>query len=122
MSTHLHYEIVRARQREIAARATQVQHIREADATVVRCARSVQRRVTRLAAAVGVCIAATTAATMNVAGATPHPVKAGGPVSAKQLAQETRALERRGFVPTSCTVDGTRFVNYATGQSLTLGW
>jgi hypothetical protein len=121
MSPHLHYEIARARQNEIAARATQVQHIREAHPIIGRSGRSVQRRVGSLAAAVGVCIAATTAVTMNVAGATPGQMKAGG-VSAKQLAQETRALERHGFVPTSCTVRGTRFRNYATGQSLTLSW
>ena len=117
MSSHLNAEPIRARQNEIAAPTAQVQSIHEARATVTRSGRSVPRRLGKFAAVVGVCVAATTAVTMNVATATPRPANA---VSAKKLAQETRALERHGFVPTSCTVGGTRFRNYATGQSVTL--
>jgi hypothetical protein len=122
MSSHLHAEVIRTRQNEIAARAAQVRDVHEARATAVRSGRSMQGRLGKFAAVAGVCIAASTAVTMNVASATPRPARASGHVTAKQLALQTRALERRGFVPTSCTIRGTLFRNYATGQSMTLDW
>jgi len=43
-------------------------------------------------------------------------------ISAPQLARDIRALEAKGYVPTSCTVTGTLMHNYVTDQSVTINW
>jgi hypothetical protein len=43
-----------------------------------------------------------------------------GHPSAQQLTREITALERKGYVPTACTVSGTLMKNYSTGQSVTV--
>jgi hypothetical protein len=119
MSPHLHYEIVRARQQEIASRASNSHHSHTARRTVNR-QRSVKHRLAQAAAALVVCATAGTA--VAVSDAQPHqrPIKQQTVhVSPKQLAKEIRTFEAQGYVPSACTVRGTLLRNSA-GQSVTV--
>jgi hypothetical protein len=82
---------------------------------------SVKERAGHVAAALGVCIAATTAVALSGAHLNQRPAEQhGGPVSAQQIAREIRVLEAKGYVPTACTINGTLMRNYHTGQSVTV--
>jgi hypothetical protein len=121
MSPYLHYEIARARQDEIALRAINAHRHGDTPTTASR-GRTIERRVYQAAAVIGVCIAAA----MPVAATAAHPShnatkpQHGGQVAAQQLARKIHAWELKGFVPTSCTAEGTRMRNYSTGQSVTV--
>lgn len=119
MSPHLHHEIARARQQEIAARTARAHHAHEMPGTDDQ-RRPVRRRFGRAVAALSVCLGVATAATVGGAYANLAPVKTGGRVSAQQYAGEIRALEAKGYVPTSCTIGGTLMHNYRTGRSVTV--
>jgi hypothetical protein len=58
MSPYLHYEIVRARQHEIATRLTEARHVHEVQADAGRTRRFVKSRVGHAIAALGVLLAA----------------------------------------------------------------
>lgn len=119
MSPHLHHEIARARQREIAASTVAAHHARE-----VRRTSGPRRRVIqhfgRAVAALGVCLAIPIAVTVDGALASPGSVKSGGRVSAQKYAGEIRALEAKGYTPTACAVDGTLMRNFRSGRSVTV--
>jgi hypothetical protein len=117
MSPHLHYEIARVRQEEIAARAIQshrVQGVRAAAGR--RSGRSARRAI----AALGVCVAASSVVAMSNASAHPRAVEQPSHVSGAQLQHELNALKTVGFVATSCEVGGMRLTNYGTNQSVFL--
>jgi hypothetical protein len=119
MSAHLHYEIARARQQEIAARTIHAHHAPEMHGTWSRRRQS-RQRFGRAIAALSGCLAVTIAVTVGGAHANPSSVKSGGRVSAQQYAGEIRALEAKGYVPASCTIGGTLMRNYRTGRSVTV--
>lgn len=113
MSPHLHYEIARVRQNEIAARTLHAHHTTELRATAGRPATS---RVGRAVAAVGVCLAATAAVMVSGAFASQRPVRTGGHISASQTSRDIRALEAKGYTPYQCTPKGTLMRNSDTGR------
>ena len=119
MSPHLHHEIARARQQEIAARTIHAGHTREMRGTGGP-RRPVRQRFRRAVAAIGVCLLVAIAVTVAGAHANPSSVKASGRVSAQQYASEIRALEAKGYAPASCTIGGTLMRNYRTGRSVTV--
>ena len=122
MSPYLHYEIARARQQEIVSRVIN-SHRRHRTRPAGSRHRSIKHRVGQVAAALGVCVAAGTAVTAATRNRISIPCKQhAGHVSAQQLARKIRALEAKGYVPTSCTVSGTLMRNYSTGQSMTVKW
>ncbi len=94
MSPHLHHEIARARQREIAASTVNAHHARE-----VRRTSGPRRRVIqhfgRAVAALGVCLAIPIAVTVDGALASPGSVKSGGRVSAQRYAARFARSRRR---------------------------
>jgi hypothetical protein len=119
MSPHLQYEIVRARQQEIAARTVHAHHPRETHGTAGPRRRAVQR-LSRAVAALSVCLAVSIAATAVGAQPNPSSVKHGSRISAPQYATEIHALEAKGYVPTSCTTGGTLMRNARTGRYVTI--
>lgn len=75
----------------------------------------------RVVATVGVCAAAATAITVGEAHSNQRPVQQrAGHLSAQQLARKIHTLETKGYVPTSCTVNGTLLRNDSTGRSVTV--
>jgi hypothetical protein len=122
MSPHLHYQIARARQQEIASRASDSYRSHATRRTVNR-QRGVKHRLAQVAAALVVCATAGTAVAFSDAHPHQRPIKQQTVhVSPKQLANEIRTFEAKGYVPTSCTVSGTLMRNYSTGQSVTVNW
>jgi hypothetical protein len=119
MSPHLHHEIVRARQREIAASTVNAHHAREVRLTSGPHKRIIQH-FARAVAALGVCLAIPIAVTVDGALASPGSVKFGDRVSAQKYAGEIRALEANGYAPTGCSVGGTLMRNFRTGRSVTV--
>ena len=83
--------------------------------------RSIGSRVGQAAAAVGICLAITTAVTVTGASATQRSARAGGRLSVTQLNRQIGALEAKGYLPVSCTTKGTLLRN-AKGQSKTINW
>ena len=119
MSRHLHYEIARARQQEIADRTTHAHHGRELHwAGGPR--RPVRQPLGRAVAALSVCLGIATAVTVGGAHANPSSAQSGGRVPAQQYAGEIRALEAKGYAPASCAIGGTLMRNYRTGRSMTV--
>jgi hypothetical protein len=116
MSPHLHYEIARARQNEIAVRTLYAHHATELGATAGRSHRPTTSRAARAVAAVGVCLAATAAVTVTGAFASQGPGGTGGHISASQTSREIRALEAKGYTPYQCTPKGTLMRNRRTGR------
>jgi len=122
MSPFLHYEIACAHQQEIVRRATNAHRGRTARTTLDR-RRSVKHRLIQVLVALGVCVASCTAVTVSDARSAQSPLKQHhARISAPQLARDIRALEAKGYVPTSCTVTGTLMHNYVTDQSVTINW
>jgi len=121
VSPHLHYQIARARQQEIAAGTTHARHAADASRSTTRPSRMARTRVARRLAALGTCLAATTAVTVGGAHASSSPVQAGGHISASQLAREIRALEAKGYVEWQCTSTGTLMRN-SQGDFVKLDW
>ena len=119
MSPHLHYEIARVRQNEIAARTLHAHHATEVRATAGRSRRSVTSRVGRAVVAVGVCLAATT---VSGAFASPRLARTGAHIPASQLSRDIRALEAKGYAPYQCTRKGTLMRNSRTGQFTLVSW
>ena len=119
MSPHLHYEIVRVQQNEIAARTLHAHHTAELGVTAGRSRRSVPSRVGKAVVAIGVCLAATT---VSGALASPRPVRTGGHISASQLSRDIRALEANGYTPYQCTRNGTLMRNSRSGQFKLVSW
>ena len=119
MSPHLHYEIARSRQQEIAARAIRAHHAFEVSGNGGRRHR-LARRLSRAVAAFSVCVAVPVAVTAVGARANPSSIRDGGRVSASQYLSGIRALEAKGYVPASCTVSGTLMRDYRTGRSVTV--
>jgi hypothetical protein len=117
MSPHLHYEIVRLRQEEIAARAIESQRVQGVRVVAGRRSGWSARRAI---AALGVCTAASSFVAINNASAHPRAAEQPGRVSGAQLQHELNALKTVGFVATSCEVGGMRLTNYSTGQSVLL--
>lgn len=123
MSSHLHHEIARARQDELASRMVHAHHRDEAPPlTPATPPRTVRRRLRRTVAALSVCLAAATAVTVTGADANPHPAKSASHVAAKRFASETRALRAKGYVPESCTVAGMLMRSYHTRQIALVKW
>ncbi len=120
MSPHLHYEIARARQQEMISRPINA-HRSHTKRTAVDRRRGIKYRIVQIVAVLGVCGAAGTAVAVSEAHSTQSPAKQhAGHASAQQLVRQIRMFEAKGFVPTSCTVDGTLLRNYSTGQSVTV--
>jgi hypothetical protein len=120
MSPHQHYEIARARQQELVNRATN-SHPCHHKQTGIGRHHTVKYRLVQAVAVLGVCAAAGTAVTNGDARSTQPPMKQHAThLSAQQLTREFRAFERKGYVPTACTVSGTLLKNYSTGQSVTV--
>jgi hypothetical protein len=120
MSPHQHYEIARARQQEIVSSATN-SHRSDHRRTRIKRHRTLRYRLVQTVALLAVSGAAGTAVTVSDAHPNQRPMKerADHP-SAQQLMREISALERKGYVPTACTVGGTLMKNYRTGQSVTV--
>ena len=119
---HPHYQIARGRQHEIAARTIHPHHVHESRASADRTRHSVSSRVGQTVAALGVCLAVTTTATVSGACAGPGAAQANGRVSAPQLNREIRALEAKGYVQWQCTTHGTLMRNPRTGRLVTVSW
>jgi hypothetical protein len=101
---YLHYQMTQVRQDEIARRIATAQ--REDDVReITRPRLTVNRRVARAVATLGVCLAASTALTISAHAS-----------SAQTISQ----LEAKGFVQTSCTVSGIRMHDFHTGQTVTV--
>jgi hypothetical protein len=122
MSPHLHYQIARDRQQEILSRAIN-SHRSDVRRPAVNRHRTVKHRVAQVAAALGACIAAGTAVAATDVHSNQSAIRQPARhVSAQRLDREIRAFEKKGYVPTSCTVSGTLMRNYRTGQSVTVKW
>jgi hypothetical protein len=122
MSPHLHHQIARGRQQEIASRASD-SYRSHATRRPVNRQRSVKHRLAQVAAALVVCTTAGTAVAVGDAHPHQRPIKQQTiHVSPQQLAKEIRTFEAKGYVPTSCTVSGTLMRNYGTGRSVTVAW
>ena len=119
---HPHHEIARGRQHEIAARTIHTHHVNELRATADHTRHSVRSRVGQAVAALGVCLAVTTTATVSGACTGPGAAQANGSVSAPQLNREIRALEAKGYVQWQCTTRGTLMRNPRTGRLVTVRW
>jgi hypothetical protein len=121
MSPHLHYEIARTRQHELAIRTIHAHHRHDVDASTG-SRRPIDRRLGQAVVALGVCVAATTAVTMSGAHASPRPAKSGTRPSAAQVAREIGALEAKGYVQASCKLGGTLMLQSRTGRSVFVRW
>jgi len=122
MYTQLPAEMFFTHQEAIAARTTQLTHdVQDIRAAAPRSERG-RRRAGRAIAALGLCVAATTAFAISDASAHQGRANRSNHVSAAQLQREMRALSAVGFVATSCEVGGTLMKNYSTNQSLLLSW
>ena len=120
MSPFLQYEIARAQQNEIEARVTRAHHRHDLGASSCQSRRSIKFRIGRAVAAVGVCAAISTALAAGGAPANPGPADHGTHVSARQFSEEIRTLERKGYMQSSCTINGTEMRNPSTGQVVTV--
>lgn len=120
MSAYAQYEIARARQQQIVRSATN-SHRSDHRRTRIKRHRPFKYRLFQVVALLSVCGAAGTAVTVSDAHSNQPPMKEhAGHLSAHQLMREISALERKGYVPTACTVSGTLMENYSTGQSITV--
>jgi hypothetical protein len=122
MSPHLHYEIVRASQSEIAARTVHAHHANDLRATAHRSRRPLSSRVGKTVAAVGVCLAATGVVTVNGAFASQKTARTERHISAAQLSQNMHVLESEGYLPYQCTRKGTMMRNSRTGRLELVSW
>ena len=120
MSPYLHYEIARAQRHEIEARVMRAHHAHDQRAASRHSRHSAKSRIGRAVAAVGACAAIGTALAAGGAPANPRPAHQGTRVTAQQFSKEIRALERKGYVQYSCTIDGTEMRNPNTGQVVTV--
>ena len=121
MSSHLHHEIARARQDELASQMAHAHH-HDAAPTPGSPRRAIRRRLRHAAAAISVCLAAGTAVTVAGAHANPHPTKTPSRPSAQRFASQTSALEAKGYVPEYCTVAGLVMRTYHTRQVALVRW
>lgn len=121
MSPHQNYQIARTRQDEIANRTIHAHHRHDIDATTG-SRLPVGRRFGQAVAALGVCLAVTTAVSVGGAHADSRPAKSASHASAAQVAREIAGLEAKGYAQTSCQVGGTFMVDYRTGRSVLVRW
>jgi hypothetical protein len=120
MSPYAQYEIARARQQEIVSSAMNA-HGSDHRRPRIKRHRPFKYRLFQVVAVLSVCGAAGTAVTVSDAHSNQRPMKEhAAHLSAPQLMREISALERKGYVPTACTVSGTLMKNYRTGQSVTV--
>lgn len=120
MSPYAQYEIARARQQEIVSSATN-SHRSNHRRTRIKRHRPFKYRLFQAVTVLTVCGAAGTAVTVSDAHSNQRPMKEhAGHLSPQRLMREISALERKGYVPTACTVSGTLMENYSTGQSITV--
>ena len=103
MSPHLHYEIARVGQNEIAARTLHAHHALEQRATAGRSRRSVTSRVGKAVVAVGLCLATTT---VSGAFASPRLARTGGRMSASQLSWTSVRSRQRATRRTNARARG----------------
>jgi hypothetical protein len=122
MSPHLHYEIARVRQNEIAGRTLHAHHAIEPRPTAGRSRRSVTSRVGQAVVAVGLGLAATAAMTVSGAFASPRLARSADHVSASQLSRDIHALEAKGYTPYQCMRKGTLMRNSRTGRFELVSW
>jgi hypothetical protein len=119
MSPHTHYELARTRQLEIAA-SVRLPHraarFHEPSGRTPSCGHA---RIRRAIATVAAAFAAAAVA-VSVAPASQTPAREVGHLSPAQYTREIRALEARGYVQSSCTVNGTQLRNPRTGRSVTV--
>ena len=120
MSPHLHYTIARAQQQEIDAQVRRAHHAHDLRDSSRQARRSRRVRIGQAAAAVGVCAAISTTLAATAAPASPRPAHRGTDVSAQRYVSEIRALEHKGFVQYSCTINRTQLRNPKTGQVVTV--
>ena len=121
MSPYAQYEIARARQQEIVSSATN-SHRSDDRRMRIKRHRPFKYRLFQVVAVLTVSGVAGTAVTVSDAHSSHRPMKEhAGHLSAHLLMREISALERKGYVPTACTVSGTLMRNYTTGQSVTIG-
>jgi hypothetical protein len=120
MSSHLHVEMIRAREHEIAAGAVHAHHRYELPATAGRTRRTTRSRVRQaLAGAVAtaaLCLALTTALASSAAHAS-RPSAQARPATASM-----RKLESQGYVERSCTTKGILMINRRTGRVTTVAY
>jgi hypothetical protein len=120
MSTYLHYAIARAQQQEIDARVSHAHHAQDRPESSRRPRRGGKFRLGQAAAAIGACAAISTALVATEAPASTPPGNHDTHFSAQRFNTEIRALERKGFVQYSCTLDGTEMRSPSTGQVVTV--
>jgi hypothetical protein len=120
MSMYLHYEIARAQQHEIEARMMRARHTHDLRTSSRHSHPGVKFRIGGVVASVGVCAAIGTAFAAAAAPGDPRPAHGGNRVSARQFSREIAALERKGFVQYSCTLNGTEMRSPTTGQVVTV--
>lgn len=120
MSSHTHHEIIRAQQREIAARVTHAHHVSDLQCSADRVGRSANFRLIRAVAAIGACAAIGTTLATGSAPASAHPSQQRTHISSSQFSKEIRAFELKGYVQASCTINGTEMRNPSTGQVVTV--
>ena len=122
MSPHLHYEIVRIQQSEIAAHTHRAHHAADLRATAGRSRRPINSRVGKALVAVGVSLAGMAAVAVSGAFASQPPAPTGGHISASQLSRDISALQANGYTPYRCTGNGTLMRNSRTGQFKLVSW
>jgi hypothetical protein len=115
--SQLHTQMIRSRQEEIAARTIHRHDAPDAGVGATWGSGRIRRLAGQVVAGLAVCTAATcfVAITDGSARANRH-----SSVSARQFQREMNALERAGFVATSCEINGTLMKNYSTGKSVLL--
>lgn len=121
MSSHLPHEIDPTNDRDVAHGITEAPHTQDVRVALIRPWRIVRRSLVPAAAALGICLATTAAATDSAAHATSRSVNAAGRAPAQHPAPEIAALRAKGYTPVACTVRGTLMSNYHTGQSVIVG-
>jgi hypothetical protein len=121
MSSNLHYEMARAREREIAARTIHAHHAHDLRVSTVQPSRTAKSRLGRTVAALGACLAATAGVAFSSAHASPRPAHASVRVSARQLAGEIRTLEAQGYIQWQCTPTGT-LMRDSRGNLVNVEW
>ena len=118
MYSPLPVQMMQTQQDEIAAHASQHQHVRDLRAASHRG--PIRRGAGKAIVALGVCAAVATVMAVSDASARQAAPQQRVHVSARQLQREINALNSVGFVATSCEVGGTRMKNYSTNQSVLL--
>ena len=139
MSSNLHTEIIRSRQREAATQQMRARHAHEASIMARGGRIAIRRRIVGALAAAGLCVAVATTTpviahasqrasrvghTATTSGLSrPHAVFSGASdAGAARFAAGVRKLERKGYVRWLCTRTGMLMHDTSTGRFATVRW